>query len=148
MTVLHRRKLAIGIDVGQAHDPTAICVAARIATAPLNPIYKDVVPGSQRYEVLHLERLALGMPYPRQVEHLSACCYAPPLARLSPLVFVDYTGVGRPVFDMFAERPMLRRAQGVVITGGAWKRRARRPAGQCQRENWQANFNRCCTVGK
>jgi hypothetical protein len=33
-------------------------------------------------------------------------------------VLVDYTGVGRPVFDMFAGRHALRRAQGVVITGG------------------------------
>lgn len=118
VTVLHRRRLAMGIDVGQAHDPTAICVAARIDTAPLNPIYRDVVPRSQRYEVLHLERLPLGMPYPRQVEHLERLLLRAPLARLSPVVLVDYTGVGRPVFDMFAERPALRYAQGVVITGG------------------------------
>ena len=33
-------------------------------------------------------------------------------------MLVDYTGVGRPVFDMFAGRRQLRMAQGVVITGG------------------------------
>lgn len=33
-------------------------------------------------------------------------------------MLVDYTGVGRPVLDMFAGRRLLRMAQGVVITGG------------------------------
>ena len=41
-----------------------------------------------------------------------------PLDRLAPRVLVDYTGVGRSVFDMFVGRPSLRRAQGIVITGG------------------------------
>ncbi|MBJ6978060.1 hypothetical protein JG616_01785 [Luteimonas sp. MC1782] len=71
-----------------------------------------------RYEVQHLERLRLGMPYPAQVDQLEAMLCRPPLNRLSPRVLVDYTGVGRPVFDMFAGRHALRRAQGVVITGG------------------------------
>ncbi len=31
---------------------------------------------------------------------------------------VDYTGVGRPVFDLFAESRVLRSAEGVVITSG------------------------------
>ncbi|TYT27640.1 hypothetical protein FZO89_13870 [Luteimonas viscosa] len=71
-----------------------------------------------RYEVPHLERLRLGMPYPAQVDAIEAMLSRPPLRRLSPRVLVDYTGVGRPVFDMFAGRHALRRAQGVVITGG------------------------------
>lgn len=36
-------------------------------------------------------------------------------SKLRPLVLVDYTGVGRPVFDMFLEPPALRFAQGIAI---------------------------------
>jgi len=118
VTLLHRRRFAVGIDVGQAHDPTAICVASRIDTAPLNPLLKGIVPKSQRYEVLHLERLPLGMAYPRQVDHIERLLQRAPLAQVRPAVLLDFTGVGRPVFDMFRELPALRRAQGVVITGG------------------------------
>lgn len=51
-------------------------------------------------------------------DHLERLLLRAPLAQLSPRVLVDYTGVGRLVFDVFAQRPALRRAQGVVITGG------------------------------
>lgn len=85
----------------------------------MNPPFAEWNPYPQpRYEVAHLERLQLGMPYPQQVDHLEALLGRSPLNRLQPRVLVDYTGVGRPVFDMFAGRRLLRMAQGVVITGG------------------------------
>lgn len=119
LSIVRRRAFAVGIDVGQAHDPTAICIASRITTAPTNPALSALNPFPRpRYEVLHLERLPLGMAYPKQVDHIEALLCRAPLNRLGPRVLVDYTGVGRPVFDMFAGRPALRRAQGVVITGG------------------------------
>lgn len=119
ITLLHKRSYAVGIDVGQAHDPTAICVASRIVTTAMNPAFAELNPHPlPRYEVAHLERLRLGMPYPQQVDHLEALLARDPLSRLQPRVLVDYTGVGRPVFDMFAGRRLLRMAQGVVITGG------------------------------
>jgi hypothetical protein len=58
------------------------------------------------------------MPYPQQVDHLEALLGRSPLNRLQPRVLVDYTCVGRPVFDMFAGRRLLRMAQGVVSIGG------------------------------
>ena len=119
ITLLHRRTYAVGIDVGQAHDPTAVCVASKIVTTAMNPKFAEFNPQPlPRYEVAHLERLRLGMPYPQQVDHLEALLGRSPLDRLQPSVLVDYTGVGRPVFDMFAGRRLLRMAQGVVITGG------------------------------
>lgn len=118
VTLLHTRRFAVGIDIGQAYDPTAICVASRIDTAPAELQFLGVVPRSHRYEVAHLERLPLGLAYPRQVDHIERLLQRAPLARFAPAVLVDYTGVGRPVFDMFAERTALRDAQGVVITGG------------------------------
>ena len=128
VALLQRRKVAVGVDVGQAHDPTAICVAVRIDTTTLNPQHADANPVKEpRYEVLHLERLRLGAPYPQQVDAIEAMLCRSPLNRLSPSVLVDYTGVGRPVFDMFAGRHALQRAQGVVITGG--RETSRTPAG-------------------
>jgi len=122
------RRFAVGVDVGQAHDPTAICVACRIDTTTFNPRFADANPMPEpSYEVQHLERLRLGMPYPQQVDAIENILCRAPLNRLSPALLVDYTGVGRPVFDMFAGRPALRRAQGVVITGGRETNRA--PAG-------------------
>jgi hypothetical protein len=119
LTLIRRRTVAVGIDVGQAHDPTAIAVVSKIDTTTASPRLRSANPEPHpRYEVQHLERLPLGMAYPRQVERLEAIVARSPLNRLSPRVLVDYTGVGRPVFDMFAARPALRRAQGVVITGG------------------------------
>jgi len=119
LTIVRRRAVAVGIDVGQAHDPTAIAVVSRVTTETANRELSALNPEPHpRYEVQHLERLRLGMPYPAQVDHLEALLCRPPLNRMGPRVLVDYTGVGRPVFDMFAGRHALRRAQGVVITGG------------------------------
>jgi hypothetical protein len=119
VTVVRRRTFAVGIDVGQAHDPTAIAIVAQVASETVDPSLRSANPEQRpRYEVQHLERLRLGMPYPAQVDHLEGLLCRQPLASASPRVLVDYTGVGRPVFDMFAGRPALRRAQGVVITGG------------------------------
>jgi len=119
VVLLHKRSFAVGIDIGQAHDPTAICVASKIVTTTLDPAqsqYHKLPP--PRFEVAHLERLRLGMPYPQQVDHLEALLGRSPLNRLRPRVLVDYTGVGRPVLDMFSGRRSLRKAHGVVITGG------------------------------
>lgn len=119
IALIRRRAYAVGIDIGQAHDPTALAVVCRITTETQNPALRAANPEPHpRYEVPHLERLRLGMPYPAQVDAIEAMLTRPPLNRLSPRVLVDYTGVGRPVFDMFAGRYALRRAQGVVITGG------------------------------
>ncbi|MCJ0825958.1 hypothetical protein MQC88_08315 [Luteimonas sp. 50] len=119
LSIVRRRAVAVGIDVGQAHDPTAIAIVSRITTDTTNPGLSFLNPEpNPRYEVQHLERLRLGMPYPAQVDHVEALLCRPPLNRMGPRVLVDYTGVGRPVFDMFAGRHALRRAQGVVITGG------------------------------
>jgi len=119
LTLHHKRSFAVGIDVGQAHDPTAICIASKIVTKTFNPEFAKYNPFPlPRYEVSHLERLRLGMPYPQQVEQLAALMEREPLKRLEPRVLVDYTGVGRPVFDLFAGVRSLRYAQGIVITGG------------------------------
>jgi hypothetical protein len=114
------RTFAMGVDVGQAHDPTAICVVEMIRAMP-NPDKPLETKGLQRppplFNVRHLERLKLGMSYPAQVSHVCGLVARPGLAEHEPGVWVDYTGVGRPVFDLFkqARTPKLR---GVTITSG------------------------------
>lgn len=119
LMIVTRREVAVGIDIGQAHDPTAIAIVTKVTTRAAESQLEHLNPEPRpRYEVQHLQRLKLGTPYPAQVDAIEAMLIRPPLNRLVPRVLVDYTGVGRPVFDMFAGRHALRRAQGIVITGG------------------------------
>ena len=81
------------------------------------------------FRVGHLERLPLGTPYPAIVAHVSRL-----LTKLPghPELAIDFTGVGRPMFDMFVSCGIA--PTGVLITGGTAETRKRvtvRPA-QCQ----------------
>jgi hypothetical protein len=72
-------------------------------TAPPPPIF----------QVGHLERVPLGTPYPGIVAHVGRLLTK--LPGHSELV-IDFTGVGRPVFDMFVYSGIS--PTGVLITGG------------------------------
>jgi hypothetical protein len=50
------------------------------------------------FQVGHLERLPLGTPYPAIVAHIGRVLTK--LPGHAELV-IDFTGVGRPIFDMF-----------------------------------------------
>ena len=65
------------------------------------------------FQVGHLERLPLGTPYPAIVAHVSRL-----LTKLPghPELVIDFTGVGRPVFDMFVYSGIS--PIGVLISGG------------------------------
>ena len=70
------------------------------------------------FQVGHLERLPLGTPYPAIVDHVGRL-----LTKLPghPELVIDFTGVGRPVFDMFVYSGIY--PIGVVITGGTTETR-------------------------
>ncbi|MEJ8568271.1 hypothetical protein [Elongatibacter sediminis] len=118
-----RSRWYVGVDLGQAHDPTAVCVLEeKYAEVPPNAWGHNVRPleyRARQYEspllVRHLERLPLEMTYPAQVEHVRALLARPPLRE--PLTLIDYTGVGRPVFDLF-KKARVPRLKGVAITAG------------------------------
>ena len=65
------------------------------------------------FQVGHLERVPLGTPYPGIVAHVGRL-----LTKLPghPELVIDFTGVGRPVFDMFVYSGIS--PTGVLITGG------------------------------
>lgn len=96
-----------GLDVGQATDPSALAIAERI----------PVLDGKPRYHFVHLERLKLGTPYPAQVAHVKALIEHPSLKSHVTLA-LDFTGVGRPIFDMFRAARIGCPLYGVSIHGG------------------------------
>jgi len=65
------------------------------------------------FQVGHLERVPLGTPYPAIVAHVGRL-----LTKLPdhPQLVIDFTGVGRPIFEMFVYSGIS--PTGVVITGG------------------------------
>jgi Terminase RNaseH-like domain len=96
-------EFTIGVDLGQAFDPTAIAVVRKLRPKIGDPVY----------QVGHLERLPLQTSYPGVVSHVGRM-----LSRLpeGTELVLDYTGVGRPVYDLFLAKGMS--PYGVSITSG------------------------------
>ena len=94
-------KYIVGLDLGQSADYTAVCVI-RIHV-------------HTKLQVVHLERLPLGTPYPAIVRHIKSLLNNPRLRGNSTLV-VDYTGCGRPVVDMIRDQGLS--CEAVSITSG------------------------------
>ncbi len=91
----------IGFDCGQAQDYSALSILRKEGS---------------RYEVVHLERLPLDMPYPKQIEYIYQLMHKKPLDESYKLLAIDYTGVGRPVFDLAQDRGL--NPIGISITAG------------------------------
>jgi hypothetical protein len=88
-----RERYYLGCDLGQSQDPTALAVVRRVDDSAGDP-------GKSIFQVGHLERLPLGTPYNGVVRYVAGRLGAPRLRGKSELI-IDFTGVGRPVFDMF-----------------------------------------------
>lgn len=88
---------AIGVDVGQKHDPTTICV--------VEPQDRTVDgEEEQHFLIRHLERLPLGTRYQDVAGRLAFVIRQVDLqAGSTPRIFIDATGVGQPVIDLLRE---------------------------------------------
>ncbi len=115
-----------GLDLGQAADYTAIAILERIPPPVPRPRLGWIPAGREppdpqpelaraRYELRHLERVALGTPYPAIVTSVRSRLLAEPLKDSTALV-VDYTGGGRPTYDLFVAAGLT--PVGITITGG------------------------------
>ena len=123
----------LGVDLGQAQDFTALCVLEKqleptgetesydlpgpaisgriLWDAPTRPVYR------RHYAARHLERLAKGTSYPKQVERIKTLYERLRVdTGIAPRLVVDQTGVGRPVVDMLRSANVSPAA--VTITGG------------------------------
>ena len=95
-------------------------MAGYAASAGLPSVVKEIVTDVTRteYHLRHLERPALGTPYPEIVSLVLRRLETPPLTGATALV-VDATGVGRPVVDLLRFDKRLRAPMTpVTITGG------------------------------
>ena len=72
-----------------------------------------MTPPAAIFQVGHLERVPLGTPYPGIVAHVGRLLGKLPAGTE---LIIDFTGVGRPVFDMFVYSGIS--PLGVLITGG------------------------------
>jgi hypothetical protein len=107
----------IGVDLGQAQDPTATAVIER---AELRGSF-DHAQWAYRKEVelrlRYLRRTPLGTPYPRVLAQTVDLTRHPTFGGNVDLV-VDATGVGRPVVDLLRDSPRRGRMKPVMITPG------------------------------
>jgi hypothetical protein len=127
-------KYILGLDLGQAQDPTALVVLERIVVPP-DPANGKRLAGSgpplgvrtywnppprppdrTRYECGHIDRLKLGTPYPDVAEHVAAMLRSPVLAEADTALVVDATGIGRPVVDLLIRLGL--DPVAITITGG------------------------------
>src|SRR5258705_11534775 len=95
-----RDEWVVGLDVGQSIDPSAVCALNHQVIAGSDWIQNDknqtmTQTKTERFLVRHLERLPLGMSYPRQIEHVANLLGREPL--VGATFALDYTGCGRPV---------------------------------------------------
>jgi hypothetical protein len=122
----------VGVDLGQARDPTAIVVVEVVwghwqwnAWRKRQEITYDVE--NYRYHVVHLERMPLGTSYPAIAEHIQDLMDAIPQQGKGSLdmwgdaetrvwLAVDATGVGRPVLDMLRTSGL--KPVAITIHGG------------------------------
>jgi hypothetical protein len=127
--------LYLGLDIGQANDYSAVAVVqadsvlvgervvresrqarpygqSRLRVVRVEEVQPEY---AMHYQLRWLERLPLGMSYPRQVQHIVGL-----VRRLADLgrveVVADRTGVGRAVID--ALRVALPGVIAISITGG------------------------------
>jgi hypothetical protein len=91
---------------GKSSDPTAVAIVEQIAT----------LEGKSMYHVRHLERLKLGTSYPAIVHHVKGLTESPTL-RGEVTLALDYTGVGRPVADMFLTSDLRCSLYAITIHG-------------------------------
>lgn len=96
----------IGVDVGQAKDPTGLAVVDLVFNRPEN---------KQEYHCRHIERLALGTLYNGIIHRVDEIAQA--VHPSEPIVVFDATGVGRPVVEL-ARKKLSFRTIGITITGG------------------------------
>jgi hypothetical protein len=93
----------VGVDLGQARDPTAICIVQKVDGSSRRPVFRCGF----------LRRVPLGTPYPSIIGYVGRL-----IDRLKgpSTLAIDFGGVGRPVLDMFVHAGFS--PIGIAITAG------------------------------
>ncbi len=112
---IQKHLYVLSADLGQAFDYTAISVIERVITGPgvLGPDRR----GERMYYLRHIERVR-GVEYPAIVERIRTLYRSPQLSGTERAVCIDFTGLGRPVFDLMRRMGFEFSLTGINITGG------------------------------
>lgn len=105
--------LAVGVDIGQAADPTAIIVAETYRPQRID--LGEPLP-ARRHRIRWVERVPLGTLYGTVVDRIAVVAEA---ARSwgSTMIVLDATGVGRPIVDMLKRQTSVP-LRAVTFTSG------------------------------
>ncbi len=95
-----------GLDIGQMSDPTALAI-----------METSIAQAVSVYQVRYLKRFPLGTSYPDIIDQVHDLWASLGLMNSDSLLCVDYTGVGRPVVDLFLRRAEIP-VRPITITGG------------------------------
>lgn len=118
VVVLNPNPINIGIDIGKVNDPTAVSIAEPVQfhtgkyrytkpiPAHLDPKTRQFVPAKDadpvmktRFVIRQIQRLQLGLGYPEIAKSLEDMLCNKLFAERDLRVFIDITGVGRPVYE-------------------------------------------------
>ncbi len=107
------QRYSVGVDLGQANDPTAIAVLEKTVVPRSDAMFSPVgqspgdrlVEGSTVYDLTYLKRPKLGTPYDEIARRvIDLCCGLEPEGAFGEIgqltLAVDGTGVGRAIVDM------------------------------------------------
>ncbi|WP_201312888.1 hypothetical protein [Dyella sp. EPa41] len=122
----YRRTVAVGVDLGQSKDPTSIAVIEKIAPEIGAHVFTARVPEAREalrnerpsYILRLLEQAPLGEPYPAQAQRVNRILARQQIAEHDPDVWIDYTGVGRAVYDIFRDHRVPRIKPVTIIFNG------------------------------
>jgi hypothetical protein len=114
----------LSADIGQSIDPTALSLLHHTRKAvPGDDAWKaDAVrkvwrqAKVERFDILNLKRLPLGVSYTVQVDHVRKLIVRLRERGIDPDFVLDFTGCGRPVGDMFDAVGLS--PTKILITGG------------------------------
>lgn len=106
----------ISADLGQAFDYTAISIIERVikGRGALGPDGR----GERMLYLRHIERPVRGTEYPGIVDRLVEIYRSEPLAGFEKAVVIDFTGLGRPVYDLMKKAGFRSSLNAISITGG------------------------------
>ena len=109
----------LGLDLGQAADYSALTMLDRVTTIDEGGWIVSRLE-EPRYDLTQIVRLPLRTSYPKQVAYVRDVIRTIKAIRPEPNVdlVIDFTGVGRPVADMFLDADLDCRITLVTITGG------------------------------
>ena len=122
------RRYSVGVDLGQANDPTALAVLEKKIVPPETALFAPVgkspgnrlVEGDIVYDLVYLKRPKLGTPYDTIAKRVAdLVCELEPQGAFGELgqvtLSVDATGVGRPVADLLRREFQRRSATSKAV---------------------------------